>query len=146
MAAQFSVSEYIPLHHQVLTAVQDGWVAVRVQHQMANEDFDLFSEPCLSEFKHDSELYFTITHYPRLYFSYDAATQKTTILTSGLNEMHLRMVDHLKDFAKYPSRPEEFAFQLLFDWFSATLECFKWMAESWDTDVTGPVYRPCLYH
>jgi hypothetical protein len=140
MAAQFSVSERIPLHHRGLTAVQDGWMAVRVQQRMVKEDLHLFSKPCLSEFRHDSKSYFTVTRHPRLYFCYNAASRKTTILTNGLNGMHLRMVDHFKNLAKKPKPPEEFAFQLLFEWFSATLECFKRIAISWDTDVASSVF------
>jgi hypothetical protein len=140
MAAPFSVSEHLPLYHQVLTAVQDGWMAARIQLKIVHEDFELFSEPSLSEFKHTSGLYDTETRYPRLYFSYNAATRKTTVLTNDFNGTHLRMVDHLEDYAKKPTRPEEFAFQLLFEWFSAILECFKRMGEFWDTDIAGPVY------
>jgi hypothetical protein len=115
-------------------------MAVRVQQKVTNEDFDLFSEPYLSKLKHDSKLYSDVNRFARLYFSYHAATQKTTVLTDGLNGMHLRMVEHLKDNAKKPSRPEELAFQLLFEWFSATLEYFKRIAEIWDDEVANGVY------
>jgi hypothetical protein len=90
-------------------------VAVWVQQKIFNEDFDLFSRPCLSEIKDESEVYSTQARYPTLYFSYDSGTLRTAVLTNELNEGHVRMVDHVKDFAKNPSRPEEVAFQLLFE-------------------------------
>jgi hypothetical protein len=143
MAAQFSVSKFVPLHYQVLTAVQDGWMAIRVQHRMVSEACDLLSEPYLSEFKRDSELYDTLSHWPRLYLSYNAATRKTTALTNDVNGLHLRMVDRLRGYATKPGQPEEFAFQLLFEWCSAILEYFKEVAERWDDKVSTPV---CAIH
>jgi hypothetical protein len=112
----------------------------RVQQKIEKEDLDLFSEPCLSELKRESEVYNTQVRYPSLYFSYNAATRKATVLTTNLNGMHLRMVDRLKDYAKKPSQPEKFAFKLLFEWFSATLEYYKRVAEFWDGKGSGQVY------
>lgn len=77
--------------------------------------------------------------HPRLYFSFHAATRKTIVFTTDINEMHLRMVDYLKRHAKKPIRPEELTFQLLIEWFAAIMECFKRTAMSWDINLVGSV-------
>jgi len=114
-------------------------MALRIQLTMVEENLSLLSEPCLSTSKHKFKSYGNVTHYPRLYFSYNTATQKTTVLTTEVNEAHLRMIDHLKKYARKSSRPEEFTFQLLLGWFAAGLECFTRTAQFWDTRVTSSV-------
>jgi len=123
----------------MLTAVQDGWMALRIQLTMVDESLRLLSEPRLSTSEDKFKSHANVTHFPRLYFSYNTATQKTTVLTTEVNEVHLRMIDHLKKFARKSSRPEEFTFQLLLGWFAAGLECFTRTAQYWDTRATSSV-------
>jgi hypothetical protein len=78
------------------------------------------------------------TLYPKLYVSYNAMTQQTTIMTSGLNQSHLWMIQHLKELSGKPIQPEEIG-RLLTQYFVVVQECFTVAAELLDDEATGSV-------
>ncbi len=83
---------------------------------------------------HDS-----LTLHPRVYFSHDARTRQTTIVTTDLNEMHLSMIEHLNMLSGTSIQPEETA-QLLVKCFDGIQEHFTITAVKWDRRASGPVY------
>jgi hypothetical protein len=97
----------------------------------------LLSEPALSTEKDNLEE--SIALQPRLYFSHNARTQQTTMMTTGLNKMHLSMIQHLKQLSGTSIQPEEFT-QLLIKCFAAIQECFTATAVRWDAYANNPVY------
>jgi hypothetical protein len=80
-----------------------------------------------------------INIYPRLYLSYNAATQQTTIIATGLDQFYLCMNQHLKELFKDSSPPEEIVPRLLLRWFAMAQECFAGMTEVWDVNTGGTV-------
>ena len=127
---------YVPVHDQVLIAAPDGWMTVRIPFNIVKESLELLSKPFSSNFKSQSA---NRTQYPSLYFSFHAGTRKTTVLTTDINEMHLRMVDCLKKHAENLIRPEELTLRLLVAWFAAIIECFNRTARYWDNHNIGLV-------
>ena len=79
--------------------------------------------------------------HPRLYFSYDSGTRQTTIMTTGLNQLYLRMVQHLEtlpNMANRPGCPEQMV-QLLTQSFAAVREDFGATAADLDNRAIGGV-------
>jgi hypothetical protein len=68
-----------------------------------------------------------------LYLSYNTGTQQTTVLTKGLNEVHLCLIQHLKELldAFTPPEPEEILLQLLIQCFIVMRANFAMAAEFW---------------
>lgn len=111
-------------------------MTVRIPLNIVEETLKLLSKPFSSIYNAKSA---NRTQYPRLYFSFHAGTRKTTVLTTDINEMHLRMVDCLKNHAEKLIRPEMLTFRLLIAWFAAIIECFNRTARYWEDDHIGPV-------
>ena len=80
----------------------------------------------------------TTTLVPKLYFSYNAVTQHTTIMTTDLNTSHLWMIQHLKELAGMSIRPEEIG-RLLIQCFAVVQECFASTAALFDDLSNGTV-------
>ena len=78
------------------------------------------------------------TLHPKLYFSYNARTQQTTVITTDLNRLHLCMVQHLQKLSGMANRPEEIAL-LLIKWITVVQECFTATIMSWDAELNNPV-------
>jgi len=116
-------------------------MALRLHWKKTKYTPHLLSEPYSSWFATENNTtsppYINI--YPRLYLSYNAGTQQTTIITTGLDQFYLCMVQHIKDLFKSSSRPEEIVPRLLLRWFAMAQECFAGIAEVWDVDTGGPV-------
>jgi hypothetical protein len=113
-------------------------MAFRFQWILSNDGLELLSEPYLS-FLTDHIRQATVqngTVYPRLYFSYDARTNQTTIVTTDLNQLHLSMIHHIKRLLGTPVEST----QLLIKCFIVVQECFGATALSWDKDAAHPVY------
>ena len=72
--------------------------------------------------------------FPKLYFSYNAGTRQTTIMTTDLNQLYLRMVQNLEALPGMANQPDcaEQMVQLLTQCFSVVRECFIDMAVRWD--------------
>ena len=83
------------------------------------------------------------TLHLKLYFSYNATTQQTTIMTAGLNRSHLWMIQHLKELSGMSIQPEEIG-RLLIQYFVVVQECFKSTATWWDTLSNGMVCSETL--
>src|SRR5258708_26213238 len=104
-------------------------MALRVQWRPFNGSLDLLSEPYLSYLKDKMSLE-TVTLFPRLYFSYNARTRQTTIMTTSLDQLYLHMVQHLEALPESASQlecPEQMV-RLLVQCFAAIRECFVEMA------------------
>ena len=115
-------------------------MALRVQWKPVKSGFDLLSEPYLS-YLIDTMSSETTTLHPRLYFSYNAGTRQTTIMTTGLNQLYLRMVQHLERLPKMANQLEctEQMVQLLTQYFARVREDFGVTAEHWDARASGGV-------
>jgi hypothetical protein len=81
------------------------------------------------------------TIHPRLYFSYNARTRQTTIVTTNLNQLYLRMVQHFETLPEMPSQPECLGLmvQALVQCFAAARERFAEMAVRWDDRANSGV-------
>lgn len=84
-------------------------------------------------------MYDTLTLHPRLYFSHNAKTQQTTIMTTDLNGMHLSMIQYLRQLSGTSIQPEEIT-KLLIKCFVAIQQCFTTTAVHWDGRANDPVY------
>ena len=116
-------------------------MALRIQWKTYKGVLDLLSEPYLSYLKDEISSYGDITLYPRLYFSYNHGTRQTTIMTTDLNQLYLRMVQHLEMLPKMANQlesPEQMV-QLLTQCFAVVREEFGVIAEYWDTRAIGGV-------
>ena len=120
--------------------VQDGWIVLRAQGTISNGSFDLLSEPLLSRFKDDTETE-ELTFYPQLYFSHNARTRQTTIVTTDLDQLHLRMGQHLEALPEIVNSSEcpTQIVQLLIQYFAALREIFEVTAARWDFEAGGEV-------
>jgi len=112
-------------------------MGLRLHCKLSQDDLHLLSEPYLGElqFKLKNE---SNTLYPWLYFSYNATTQQTTIITTDLNRPHLRMIQHLKELSGGSIQPEEIG-RLMAQCFVVVQDCFRVTAESWDGRAYGNV-------
>ena len=126
---------------EVLTFVQDGYMALRIQWRSFKGGLDLLSEPYLSYLKDRMSRDQTLDLYPRLYYSYNAGTRQTTIMTTDLNQLYLRMVQHLETLPKMTNQLEcpEQIIQLLSQCFVVVRENFGRTAAYWDTRAIGEV-------
>jgi hypothetical protein len=77
----------------------------------------------------------TTTLLPKLYFSYNAKAQQTTIMTTDLNQLHLFLIQHLSGRSIQP----EMIGQLLTQCFVIVQGCFGAAAEQMDINTTGSV-------
>ena len=82
----------------------------------------LLSEPYLSRMK-ETIRFASCFRNPKLYFSHNSKTQQTTIVTTDLNQLHLTMVQHLRQLSG-TSIPLEEIIQLLLKCFIVIQECF----------------------
>jgi len=116
-------------------------MALRLHWKKTKYTPHLLSEPYSSWFDKENNTTSPpyINTYPRLYLSYNAGTQQTTIITTGLDQFYLCMVQHLKDLFKTSIRPEEIVPRLLLRWFAMAQECFAGIAEVWGVNTGGPV-------
>jgi len=105
---------------------------------LSQDDLHLLSEPYLGQLQSKLERYESTTLYPRLYVSYNATNQQTTIITTDLNRLHLRMIQHLKELSGGSIQPEEIG-RLMTQCFVVVQDCFRVTAESWDQMTTGGV-------
>jgi hypothetical protein len=97
----------------------------------------LLSEPYLGHLQSVLK-YETYTLFPKLYFSYNAMTQQTTIMTTDLNRSHLWMIQRLKELSGRSILPEEIG-RLFTQCFVVVQECFREIAEKLDNSALGPV-------
>ena len=123
-------------------------MALRVQWKPFKSGLDLLSEPHLSYLKSRMSAGDT-TLFPRLYFSYNTGTQQTTIMTTDLNQLYLRMVQRLEalpETANQPGCPEQMV-HLLTQCFSVVRECFVDVAVRWDNRANSGVCcdAPLIY-
>jgi hypothetical protein len=79
-----------------------------------------------------------VTFWPKLYFSHNAGTQQTIIMTTSLILLHLAMIDHLKHLSEMSIQTEEIT-QLLIKCFTVVQECFRVEVVSWDERANDPV-------
>ena len=116
-------------------------MTLRLHWKKSKGSSRLLSEPYLSWFEMENNTksppYINI--YPRLYLSYDAVTQQTTIITTGLDQFYICMDQHLKELFKTTNRPEVIVPRLLLQWFAMAQECFAGIAEVWDINTGGTV-------
>jgi hypothetical protein len=116
-------------------------MALRLHWKKTKGSSQLLSEPYLSSFETanntTSPPYINI--YQRLYLSYNAVTQQTTIIITGLNQFYLSMDQRLKALFEASSQPEEIVPRLLLRWFAMAQECFAGIAEVWDINTGGTV-------
>ena len=115
----------------VLTFFQDGWMALRFHWRTSEDGLCLLSEPYLSHFKNAVMPVAMSCFFLRLYFSYNAATRQTTIMTTDLNQLHLSMIQRLKGSSEMTTHPEKIT-QLLTQCFAVVGECFAAAAMVWD--------------
>ena len=120
--------------------VQDGWITLRFEWIPSEPSYDLVVEPYL-QFLRDHMAFATSTLYPRLYFSYNVRTRQTTIMTTDLDESHLRMTWHLETLPETGNQAEcaEQMVQLLIQYFAAVHGCFAATAVSWNDSALGGV-------
>jgi hypothetical protein len=87
--------------------------------------------------------------HPKLYFSYDSSSQRTTILTTDLNRMHLQMISTIRASSQRENHPVELGFRMLAIWFALIEAYFRRAASKWESDAIGRVsaflYYPRLY-
>jgi len=112
-------------------------MGLRLQWKPSEDALHLLSEPYLGRL-HAILKYQSYDLYPKLYFSYNATTQQTTIITTDLNRPHLQMIQHLKELSGGPIQPEEIG-RLMMQFFVVIQDCFRVTAESWDERTTGGV-------
>ena len=117
-------------------------MSFRLQWKTSRDALQLLSGPYLDYLQGELKTV-SATLYPKLYFSYNAMTQQTTIITTDLNRSHLWMIQHLKGLSG-SIRPSEIG-RLLIQCFVVTQECFRTIAEQWDEEVNGPVRHGKLY-
>ena len=110
----------------------------RLQWLPSRDGLHLISEPYLGYLEHGLTMA-SRTVYPRLYFSYNAMTQQTTIMTTDMNKPHLCMIQHLKELSGMSVQPE--ISRLLIQCFVVARECFRAVVEQWDERASGPVCR-----
>ena len=81
------------------------------------------------------------TLHTRLYFSYNIGTRQITILTTGLNQLHLRMVQHFESLPEMANQPEcpERLVRLLIQCFAVVRENIGATAINWDDKASGEV-------
>jgi len=94
----------------------------------SQDSLDLLSEPYISYLKRDS---LSEIIHPKIYVSYNAKTQETTVMTTELNQLHLSMIQHLMALSGPSSLPEETA-RLLIQCFAVVQERFATVAVEWD--------------
>jgi hypothetical protein len=111
---------------------------LRFQWLGSEDGLCLLSEPYLSTFENDILDFNSIRRYPKLYFSYNASTQQTTIMTTDMNQLHLSMIHHLKQLAGMSIRLEEIA-QLLIQCFVVIQEGYAATVSHWEIKAGGPV-------
>src|SRR5258706_6152488 len=112
-------------------------MSFRLQWKTSRDVLDLLSGSYL-EYLQGLLTMGSATLYPKLYFSHNAMTQQTTIITKDVNRSQLWMIQHLKGLSGVSFRPEEIG-RLLIQYFVVTQECFRTIAEQWDEEVNGPV-------
>ena len=117
---------------------QDWWMNLRFQWKASRDALHLLSEPYLGQLQTQLNSPGSQTLYPKLYFSYNAKTQQTTIITTDLNRSHLWMIRHLKQLAGMSIRPEEIG-RLIVQHFVVVRECFTAAATWSDARADGPV-------
>jgi len=72
-------------------------------------------------------------------------------MTTDLNQMHLCMIQRLKELSTASTRPEEIVPRLLLQWFTTACECFEDTAAVWDVDtamavcISKPLFSLVLY-
>jgi len=113
-------------------------MGLRLVFKSSQDDLHLLSEPHLGYLQSRLVKYETDTLYPWLYFSYNATTQQTTIITTDLNRPHLRMIKHLKGLSGGSIQPEEIG-RLMTQCFVVVQDCFRVVARLWDERTTGEV-------
>ena len=118
-------------------------MSLRFQWRPSQDAIHLLSEPHLGFVQSRLAIGSVVLH-PKLYFSYNAMTQQTTIITTDLNRSHLWLIQHLKELSGTIIRPEEIAL-LLIKCFVVIQECFGETAEWWDDRVNNPVCYKTLY-
>lgn len=116
-------------------------MSLRNEWILSDAGFEWVEEPYLNDLKKKLKAFMTKTLFPKLYFSYDAGTQQTTIMTTDLNQMHLRMVQYLKTLPDMANQPEcaERLVQLVTRCVAVVVESFGATIEHWDYKVMGLV-------
>jgi len=97
-------------------------MSFRIYWMPSEDGLLLLSEPYLSHMKGAIGDTFRFCN-PKLYFSYNSKTQQTTIVTTDLNQLHLTMIQHLRQLSG-TSIPLEEIIQLLLECFIVIQECF----------------------
>ncbi len=125
-------------------------MALRFQWKTSRDALHLVSEPYLGFLRTKITIHPSYTLHPKLYFSYNAKIQQTTIITTDLNRSHLWMIQHLKELSGMSVRPEVIG-RLLFQYFVMAQECFTVTAVMWDEWAADPVcckmlHYTCAYH
>ena len=111
-------------------------MSFRLQWKTSRDALQLLSGPYLDYLQGELKTV-SATLYPKLYFSYNAKTQQTTIITTDLNRSHLWMIQHLEELSGMSVRPEEIG-RLLIQYFVVIQECFTATAALWD-EAAGSV-------
>ena len=120
---------------------------IRVQCITSQGALRLLSEPYLSHLKEIITSFSSDHCSPMLYFSYNAITRHTTIMTSGLNQLHLSMIQHFKGSLKMATQPEEIV-RLLLRCFAVVWGLYAEIADNWERNLGGTVCSgkpPFLY-
>ncbi len=113
-------------------------MALRLQCESNEDTLRLLSGPYLSLLRgmmsEDST-----TRYPRLYFSYNPVTRQTTIVSTGLNDLHLSMIQHLKESFIMSMQTEEIVARILLRYFVVAQQYFAVLTEYYDRKANGQV-------
>src|SRR5258706_1042171 len=113
-------------------------MTLRFQWKTSQDALHLVSEPYLGTLQTWINNFSSYTLYSKLYFSYNLMTQQATIMTTDLNQSHLRMIQHLRELPGVSIRPEEIG-RLLIQYVVVLQECFIATAMWWDDRATGTV-------
>jgi len=97
-------------------AIIHGWMTLRIHLMSSRIESHLLSEPYLSRTKHNLQ-FGAFNHYPKLYFYYNRATRQTTVISTDILELHLSLIQHVKDLAATSMQPEEIFARILLHYF-----------------------------
>src|SRR5260221_14565665 len=120
--------------------VQDGWMSLRLPWRENEDCVRLLSEPLLSiMMKNIMAPSTTRTLSTKLYFSYNSVTKQTTIFTTNVNQMHICMIEHLKELFATSIQAEGIVARLLLQYFVVAQECLVTSIDYWGEVASSPV-------
>jgi hypothetical protein len=118
-------------------------MAVPLAWKTSEGGLRLLTEPRLSEFsKEVTRISIFSSIGQTLYLSYNTGARRITILTTGLNEVHLCLIQHLKELlgAFTPPEPEEIVLRLLIQCFIVMRANFAMAADLWHQKTPDQVH------